>query len=291
MDKPSQPTELGKCFAALLLTLFVSSPAFAGPPRHTQMTRVAGDVRLVAENAQPRPASVSDIVADRVTIQTGANGSAEAICADQTLVRLGSNTRFSFKKGSRRLDLAEGVAFVQVPKRSRGARLSAAGIGTVVAGTTALLESHPSVFKFLVFDGTGRLYRPGHLGESVLLEAGQMVIGNPKEALSDPVDFDIGRFLKTSRFIAEFSPLRSQASMVAESEKQARAKSKKTLIDTNLVIFGGGTRVSLVNPNPGGQTDAQVSTETPKPAGLSGTATSALDPRPEAFDSARTTKR
>ena len=79
-----------------------------------------------------------------------------------------------------------------------------------------------------------------------------MVFGNPESALSDPVDVDIDRFMKTSRFITDFPPLRSAKSIVAESQKQQREKSTKTLADTNLVIFGGGTQVSVTDQ---GQTD------------------------------------
>jgi len=79
-----------------------------------------------------------------------------------------------------------------------------------------------------------------------------MVFGNPESALSDPVDVDIDRFMKTSRFITDFPPLRSAKSIVAESQKQHREKSTKTLADTNLVIFGGGTQVSVTDQ---GQTD------------------------------------
>ena len=119
-----------------------------------------------------------------------------------------------------------------------------------------MIEYHPGVYKFLVLEGTGRLYRPGHLGDSVLVRAGQMVFGNPDAALSDPVDVDIDRFMKTSRFITDFPPLRSEKSIMAESQKQQREKSNKTLIDTNLVIFGGGTQVSLIGQ---GQTDTAAS--------------------------------
>jgi len=109
-----------------------------------------------------------------------------------------------------------------------------------------MIEYHPGFYKFLVLEGTARSYRPGHLGDSVLVRAGQMVFGNPEAALSDPVDVDIDRFMKTSRFITDFPPLRSQKSIVGESQKQQREKSNKILMDTNLVIFGGGTQVSVV---------------------------------------------
>jgi hypothetical protein len=115
-----------------------------------------------------------------------------------------------------------------------------------------MIEYHPGIYKLLVLEGTGRLYRPGHLGDSILVVPGQMVIGNPHAALSEPVDVDIERFLKTSGFIKDFPPLHSEKSVVAESHKQQREKSKKTLVDTNMVIFGGGTQVSVTDQ---GQTD------------------------------------
>jgi hypothetical protein len=110
-----------------------------------------------------------------------------------------------------------------------------------------MIEYHPGIYKLFVLEGTGRLYRPGHLGDSILVLPGQMVIGNPDAAVSEPVDVDIDRFLKTSRFITDFAPLRSEKSIIADSRKQQREKSNKSLVDTNLVIFGGGTQVSVTD--------------------------------------------
>jgi hypothetical protein len=77
-----------------------------------------------------------------------------------------------------------------------------------------------------------------------------MVLGNPNAAVSDPVNFDIARFLKTSRFITDFRALRSEKLILAESRKQQQEKSRKSLVETNLVIFGGGTQVSLIGQAP-----------------------------------------
>ena len=85
-----------------------------------------------------------------------------------------------------------------------------------------------------------------------------MVFGNPESALSDPVDIDIERFTKTSRFITDFPPLRSAKSIVAESQKQQREKSTKNLADTNLVIFGGGTQVSVTDQGQPGTLDEKL---------------------------------
>src|SRR5262249_43217147 len=146
------------------------------------------------------------------------------------------------------------------------ATIHAGGIAAAITGTTAMIEHHPGMCKFLVLEGTGRLYRAGHLGDSVLVEAGQMVIGDPNKAISDPVNFDIARFVKTSRFLANLPPLPSEKVIALESQKQERLKSKKQLIDTNMVIFGGGTRVSLVGQaqtNAASRTTAAATTPRP----------------------------
>jgi hypothetical protein len=229
--------------------------AVGGPPSvsawqkiEARVTRVIQDVQLVGTNAAARIAAVNDSVSEGTKVRTGADSRVELTFSDKTVTRLGANAVFDFRDGTRNLNLEDGALLLRVPKSANGARISAGAIAVAVTGTTVVLEYHATYYKFLVLDGTARLYRPGHLGDSILVKAGQMVFGQPKAALSDPVDFDIGRFLKTSRFITDFSPLGSEGLMASESHKQQREKSKKNLIDTNLVIFGGGTVVSLVDP-------------------------------------------
>ena len=216
------------------------------PPNEARVTGVNNYVQLLHPMRAPRQGSLNDIVEEETIVRTGKDSHAELTFSDQMVVRLAANTTFSFKNGTRGLDLREGAALIQAPKSANGAIIHAASAAAVVTGTTAMIEYHPGVCKFLVLEGTGRLYRPGHLGDSVLVDPGEMVIGNPNAAVSDPVDFDIARFVKTSRFIVGLPPLRSESSIAFEAQKQEREKSKKTLIDTNLVIFGGGTRVSVL---------------------------------------------
>jgi hypothetical protein len=220
--------------------------AIAAEHQEPQITVVNHDVTLLASDDTTTAASVNDKVPEGAAVRTGIDSRAELTFVDQTIARLGANTVLSFKDSARNLDLSEGVMLLQVPKR--GVRIRAAGVAAAVGGTTVVFEYHAAVYKFLTLQGTARLYRPGHLGDSVLVRAGQMVIGKPNAALSDPVDFDVARLLKTSRFITDFPPLRSEKWLAYASEKQQKAKSKKNLIDTNLVIFGGGTNVSLVKP-------------------------------------------
>src|SRR4029077_16276574 len=223
----------------------------AASTNEARIMRVKNHVQL-ADSKNARPASVNDIVHEETVVRTGNESRAELGFSDETVVRLAANTAFDFNRGTRGLNLKEGAVLIQAPREANGTTIHAGSVTAAVAGHTRMNGGTPGSFKFLVLEGTARSYRPGHLGDSVLVRAGQMVFGNPEAALSDPVDVDIDRFMKTSRFVTDFPPLRSQKSIVAESQKQQREKSSKTLVDTNLVIFGGGTQVSLTDQ---GQTD------------------------------------
>jgi hypothetical protein len=52
-------------------------------------------------------------------------------------------------------------------------------------------------------------------------------------------------------------------SILAESQKQQREKSTKTLADTNLVIFGGGTQVSVTDQGQADTADKTAALLTP----------------------------
>jgi FecR protein len=225
----------------------------AASTNSARVTRVKNHVQLEQLKNKAHRASVNDLVAEQTVVRTGGSSRGELTFSDETVVRLAAHTAFDFNHGTGGLNLKEGAALVQAPKGANGATMNAGSVAAAVAGTTVMIEYHSGVYKFLVLEGTARLYRPGHLGDSVLVRPGQMVFGDPDAAVSDPVDVDIDRFMKTSRFITDFPLLRSVKSIVAESQKQQREKSKKALVATNLVILGGGTQVSVVG---GEQTDA-----------------------------------
>ena len=241
-------------FITVIASLAMSFPSLleAASTNEARVTRVKNQVQLGNSKNIARSASVNDIVREQTIVRTGNGSCGEVTFSDQTVVRLAARTAFDFNQGTRGLNLGEGAVLVQSPKEANGATIHAGSVAAALAGTTVMIEYHAGFYKFLVLEGTARTYRPGHLGDSVLVRPGQMVFGNPESALSDPVDIDIERFMKTSRFITDFPPLRSAKSIVAESQKQQREKSTKTLADTNLVIFGGGTQVSVTDQ---GQTD------------------------------------
>ncbi len=214
------------------------------------VSQVIKDVNLLPAQAAPRPAAVRDEVHDGTAVRTGVESRAELTFTDETIARLGANTIFSFQEGTRNLELGGGAMLVRVPKNSGGAQISTAAVTAAITGTTVLLEYHANAYiKFIVLEGTGRMFRKGHAGESVLVQAGQMLIVNPTgNGLPDPVDVDLNRLRKTSRLITGFGPLPSGDLIAQAIGAQDGRKKDGELIETNLVIFGGGTTVALVDP-------------------------------------------
>jgi hypothetical protein len=238
----------GNLLSLVLVGVLVVPPAAFASDRRAQVHDIKGDVRVSGPGSATAAASLNLSLEEGSTVQTGADSWLELRFNNLGLARIGPGSLFSFRDGSRRMTLKEGSVILQIPRGAHGARIEGGGDVAVVAGTTALFECHPSVFKFLVLEGTVRFFRPGHLGDSILLPPGRMIIGQPGAALSDPVDFDILRFMKSSRFITDFQPLESGERIAQQVQKQEHEKAKGTLRSTNLAIFGGGTSVSVLGP-------------------------------------------
>jgi hypothetical protein len=218
--------------------------------KEARVTQVVKDVKILSSQAEPRPATLSDTVRGDTAVRTGVESRAELTFADLTIARLGANTIFSFNEGSRTVDLGNGAILLHVPKGSGGAKIQTAAVTAAITGTTVIAEYHPKSYaKYLVLEGVMRIYLKGVLGESMLMHAGQMMILNPNaKRLSEVVDFDQDRLLKTSLFIQGFRPLPSVPLMAEVQHDQLEKKAAGELIDTNLVIFGRGTLVTLTDP-------------------------------------------
>jgi FecR protein len=228
----------------------VSASGQSNVLKEARVTQVVKDVKLLANQAAPRPATLSDTVRGNTAVRTGAESRAELTFGDLTIARLGANTIFSFDQGSRTVELSDGAILLRVPKNSGGAKIQTAAVTAAITGTTVIAEYHPKSYaKYLVLEGMMRIYLKGVLGESVLLGPGQMMILNPNaRRLPEPVDFDLKRLMDTSLFIQGFRPLPSTPLMAEGQQTQLVKKADGELIDTNLVIFGRGTLVTLTDP-------------------------------------------
>jgi FecR protein len=252
MKRAIRSTRPGLVWAGVVLLSLIPAArsTIAAQPDEATITRIVNEVQLQAAQTAPHAASVNSKVRDGSSVQTGIDSRTELIFANRALARLSANTVFTFNQGTRNLDLGGGAILLRVPKGAGSAKISTGAVTAAITGTTVIVEYHPhACIKFISLEGTARLYLKRRLGESVLVRPGQILITNPDtRSLPDPVDVDLERLLKTSLLTVGFPPLESQDLIAKESEKQQRAKSKRRLLDTNLVIFGKGTVVSLTNP-------------------------------------------
>jgi hypothetical protein len=252
MKRPIGSTRSALVWTGVVLLSLIAPErsTIAAQLNQATVTQIINDVQLLPAQAAPRPAVVNDKVHDGTAVQTGADSRTQLIFTDQTLARLSANTIFSFNKGARNLDLADGAMLVRAPRGSGVAKITTAAVTAAISGTTVIIEYHSHGYiKFIGLEGIARVYLKRRPGESVLVGPGQMLITNPDaKGLPDPVDVDLDRLLKTSRLIVDFPPLGSKQLITGEIQNQRDQKSRGVLIDTNLVIFGKGTLVSLTNP-------------------------------------------
>jgi hypothetical protein len=251
----------------LLALIAPAGSLIAAQLKEAHVTQIIKEVQLLPAEAAPRPAVVNDNIRSGTAVRTGADSRTELTFTDLTLARLGANTIFSFNEGTRNIDLGSGAVLLQVPKGAGGAKITTAAVTAAITGTTVLMEYHRNAYiKFVVLEGIARMYLKGRLGESVLIGPGQMLIVNPNaKSLPDPVHVDLKRLVQTCLLITEFAPLASQSLILQEIQNQQH---NRDLIPTNMVIFGRGTLVSLVDPtnlNVISQQTVAVATPTPSP--------------------------
>jgi FecR protein len=232
--------------AAFLLSLESTS---AGPLIQAEVTKVINQVSLIDPQKGERPAAVQDIIRNDLGIETGKKSRSELLFQDATLTRLGAETFFSFKTGTRDLTLEKGSMLLQVPKGLGGATIHTAAVTAAITGTTIMMEYIPNQYiKVLVLEGSLRLSRNGVFGDSLVLRPGKMVIMRPDaKRIPDPVDVDLEHITKTSSLVnfPGAAPLPSTPLMQAAIDDQKAQLASRDLVPTNLVM-GHGTNVAVV---------------------------------------------
>jgi hypothetical protein len=185
-------------------------------------------------------------------LQTGPDSRAVITFNDRAVAHVGDKTQVTIHAGNRTFELNAGAILTQVPKGVGRTELKSGAVITAITGTTLLVEYQPDAYlKFVLLDGTARLClkKPGHINDCVLLRAGQMLIAGPNaKRLPDAVDVDLTRLLETCHLITDFPQLPGHDLLAKAASKQRKRKSHGSYVDTNLVIFGRGTLVSLVDP-------------------------------------------
>src|SRR6266480_6993373 len=234
---------------AFYFGVFVQQSA-AGPLTSAEVTKIINRVSLIEPAKGARPAVVRDVIKDDRGLQTAARSRSELLFQDNTLTRIGAETFFSFKTGTRDMTLEKGSMLLQVPKGLGGAEIHTAAVTAAITGTTIMMEYSPGQYlKVLVLEGSLRLSRNGSFGDSLVLHPGKMVIMRPDaKKIPDPIDIDLAEIVRTSTLVnfPGRQVLPSMSLIQAAINDQARELTKGTLVPTNLVM-GHGTNVVLAS--------------------------------------------
>lgn len=236
------------------------SPAIApaGPLTQAHVTKIVNQVKLVDPAAGDRDAKLDDVVQGDLALTTGIKSRSELLFQDNTLTRLGPESYFSFKSGTRDMTLQKGTLLLQVPKNLGGAKIHTASVTAAITGTTIMMEYVPDKeIKVLVLEGSLRLSMNGKFGDSLLLTPGKMVIMPPNaKRIPDPVTVDLKKIVQTSTLVnmqskkdklasASTPPIPSMSLIEKEIDQQQSNKDGHHLLETNLVILGKGTNVVM----------------------------------------------
>ena len=235
---------LGNVALVLCPLLVIPTLANAAELKEARVTQVVKDVKLLPEQAAPRPAAVNDRVHDGTAVRTGTQSRSELTFTDQTITRLGADTVFSFKEGTRIMNLGGGAMLFQVPKGAGGATIKTAAITAAITGTTGIGEFHQAtadnpkpVIKWFCLEGHIVLSLTNGSGQTVDLQAGQMIVTDGTY-LPKPVFFDIAALVKSSLFFLGFdTELASWDLIQLEIQKQLDLEIAEGFIDSNLVAY------------------------------------------------------
>ena len=237
--------------------------SIAGPLTSAEVTKVINRVSVIDPAKGTHPAVQRDVIKDNLALQTGARSRSELLFQDNTLTRIGAETFFSFKTGTRDMTLEKGSMLLQVPKGLGGAQIHTAAVTAAITGTTIMMEYSPRQYiKVLVLEGSLRLSRNGSFGDSLVLHPGKMVIMRPDaKKIPDPIDIDLAEIVRTSTLVnfPGSQVLPSMPLIQAAITDQAKAVAKGTLVPTNLVM-GHGTKVVLASNDQLAKTVGQVGT-------------------------------
>ncbi|BCX49533.1 iron dicitrate transport regulator FecR [Haloferula helveola] len=232
---------------AIPVLLLLIGSAAADTLQSAKVTQAVNDVKVYTNSKSPRAASIGETIRGANSLTTGRKSRAELAFQDNTITRLGQNSVFRFRDGSRDVELQQGSVLLQVPKSAGGATIRTATVTAAITGTTSMFEYSPGEWvKLLTLEGTQKLLIKGQKNP-VLVPAGQMIVMHPNaRVIPQPVTVDLAKLLATSQLAGDkvFGPL-PQAAQIAIAktvEQQKQAKRDGTLLPTRDVISGPGVR-------------------------------------------------
>lgn len=210
----------GNLWLGSLLLMAMAPGLWAANFESAEVTGVRNTVmigELTEAGRVERPARVTDRIAGNQFLQTATKSRAEIKFNDDTLVRLGESSVFSFKAATREFFLNQGSCLIDVPKGRGETKISTAAITAAITGSVGLFQSFKNYEALYVYDGefkTGRFtLRPGQV---LIFKGG--VFG--EDGAFEVKAFDIRQAMTTSQLFKAFGSLPSQSLILAHADEQ-----------------------------------------------------------------------
>jgi hypothetical protein len=144
-----------------------------------EVTKIVNEVSLLLGDQTSSQATIGTVVEGSNAVQTGNRSRSELMFPDESVVRLGSNSVFSFDEGKRDLNLNQGTMLLQAPKFHGKTQITTAAVTAAITGTTIMIEYVPPVFN-----KAGKLVKPGVV--KIVVIEGHLefsLIANPRKKM------------------------------------------------------------------------------------------------------------
>jgi hypothetical protein len=228
------------CFlVSTVLCITPSSAARADGFEQAIITVVKNQVLIYPIGKNHHAAAVKEVLSSYTRITTGKNSHVELRFTDQSLVRLGSDTIFSFDPNTREIKIQQGIAFIEVPAHRGEIRiitpLATALIQRDLLAVRCRGEIGPTEFVRLSpreREGVVTVIL-NKANEQRQLGAGQLLRVYPADIrLKKPVDISVAVFADTSSLLGHPSKTSEAASTKPPSSK-ATTKAKSQVASTS----------------------------------------------------------
>jgi FecR-like protein len=242
-------------FASLTVIGLAATAAGASPILSSaKVTQVQNEVRLqdsaaaAGDDLDPAPprnakagadraAKIGDVVAGKRTLSTGKKSRAELLFNDNTVARLGANSVFSFKPGSRDIDLKSGFLLLHTPKGQGGANIKTPTAAASVLGTTVMVGALPGGgMKMVVLEGTASV---DYGGITQKVEAGQLVFLTQENGMSPPITVDLQALVASSGMVKNFNGTIGSEKLIQAAIKEQADKIAEGELESSGFTIGG----------------------------------------------------
>lgn len=228
----------------IAMAVLAVSPGFAQAVslEKANISKIVNDVKVSERSAQAYPASEGQTFTGSSTLLTGRDSRAELSFPDRTVTRIGANSVFRFKSGTRDMEIVQGSFLLNVPKNAGGAKIRTATVTAAITGTTVMMEFDPDkMLKFIVLEGVAKLILQD--GTSIDVPPGHLIAMRPNaRRFPKPVIINIDKLVKTSLLTDKkiFGPLNDDARVLIDDSIASQMGERRAgrLLPTGVVVGG-----------------------------------------------------